>query len=101
MKNILFIFAVSFFLSGCFVENYSQLEALTKASFHIAKNTNFSESKVPDYKKLASTTYNKDGFNDLGIHKDTDTEYNQNGFNRGGYNQDGTHWKDLNISNPM
>lgn len=32
--------------------------------------------------------YNKDGFDDRGIHKDTGTEYNLQGLNRGGYSKE-------------
>jgi hypothetical protein len=31
-------------------------------------------------------TYNADGFNNAGIHKDTQTEYNSDGYNQAGFN---------------
>lgn len=101
MKKLLLILTVPFLFIGCGIQNYSQLEVATDATFQVIKNTKKPVKRLPDYRKLAATTYNTEGFNDLGIHKETGTEYNPKGFSRGGYNKEGIHWKELGIPNPM
>jgi len=42
---------------------------------------------------MYANSYNKDGFDDNGIHKDTGTEYNLEGYNRGGFDKNGNEKK--------
>ncbi|RLA79868.1 MAG: hypothetical protein DRG78_12065 [Epsilonproteobacteria bacterium] len=64
------------------------MEKLNKLNINFFENIYIPHNiKFVQIKPIKISRYDKNGFDNSGIHKDTGTEYNKNGLNRGGYTQ--------------